>query len=70
LGYENSQSAQAPLWNFFSATVFGLRKMLRIFFIANQKTSYTAGTLYAIKSKMLLTVPKYFVKMNSKIMIL
>jgi hypothetical protein len=35
------QSAQSAFVQFCSPTFFGLRKMLRIFLIANQKTSYT-----------------------------
>jgi hypothetical protein len=39
-GSQNAVGASAFV-RFVSPTVFGLRKMLRIFFIANQKTSPT-----------------------------
>jgi hypothetical protein len=45
LGYEKTQSAQAPLWIFVSATFFCARETLRVSFIGHKKTSYTTGTL-------------------------
>jgi hypothetical protein len=44
-------SRAAPFVGFFSATFCPPLKPLRGFFIAAVKTSYTAGTLYAIKSE-------------------
>jgi hypothetical protein len=55
LGYEKPQSALHAFVGFFSATFLRLLEVLRNSFIATAKTSYTAGTLDAIR-------PKLFVK--------
>jgi hypothetical protein len=49
--------------HFCSTTTFGLRKMLRIFLIANQNSSHTAGTLYDIKTCMIFLeiLNKYYI---------
>jgi hypothetical protein len=50
LGSEKTQSAQAPLWVFLSATFFcALETASRFLLIGHKKTSYTAGTLGEIK---------------------
>jgi hypothetical protein len=56
LGYAK-RSRAAPFVRFVFATFFGLREMLRISYISNQKTSVTAGTLcdsFAMEIKILI----------------
>jgi hypothetical protein len=57
LGSEKTQSAQAPLWVFVSATFFCARETATQFH-GHKKTSYTARTLGAIIFKNILI--KYY----------
>jgi hypothetical protein len=60
-GSEKTQSAQAPLWVFVSATFFCARETIRVSFIGHKKTSYTTGTLCEMLAKL---VGKYY-KINT-----
>jgi hypothetical protein len=51
LGLRKTAVGLAPFVRFSSATFFAPVKMLRIFLYRAQKTSHTAGTLYAIGAK-------------------
>jgi hypothetical protein len=46
LGLRKTAVGLTPFVRFFSATFLRLLKLLRSFFIAAVKTSYSAGTLY------------------------
>jgi hypothetical protein len=48
LGLRKTPVGLAPFVVFYSATFLRLLELLRNSFIATAKTSYTAGTLYAI----------------------